>query len=93
MSIPGGICVVDGELHIGMNKGEFVRVYLCCTQKKLERVLNEGLLFVAQSGRERDTHKGMEVDRKIRRGVQSETEICILWRNAGVCWCERTCET
>ncbi len=40
MNIPNRVCVVDGKLHIGMNKREFLRVNLRCTQEKLEGVLN-----------------------------------------------------
>jgi hypothetical protein len=46
-SIPDGISVADGKLHIGVNESDFLGTNLCCTQEKLQGILNrEGRLFV-----------------------------------------------
>ena len=38
-NIPNRVRVEDGKLHIRMGKCKFLRVYLCRTQEKLERIL------------------------------------------------------
>ena len=38
-NIPNGVRVEDGKLNIRMGKCKFLRVYLCRTQEKLERIL------------------------------------------------------
>ena len=71
-----------------MNEGEFLRVNLCCTQQKLERVLNRedaGFALRRVELKGEDTYKWVEIDWKIGWGAQSQAEIGILRRNASEC--------
>lgn len=90
-SIPNGIRIADGKLHIGVNEGNFLGANLCCTQEELKGILNreERMIMLYCVGFKRPgTDKWMEVDRKIGWSAQSQTEIGIIWRNACECRCE-----
>jgi hypothetical protein len=81
-NIPNGVCVEDGELHIWMGKCKFLRVYLCRTQEKLERVLEakKGLKVSNTDCWRKTTYKGVNVNRKTTWSAESKTGIG--WRNA-----------
>lgn len=74
-----------------MNEGNFLGTNLCCTQEKLEGILNREettFMLYCVGFKRADTHKWMEVDRKIGWSTQSQTEIWIMGRNACECRCE-----
>jgi len=68
-----------------MHNSKLLRVNLCCSQEKLERVLIKENMGLVLSFIEADTHEGMEIDGKVRRSCQGKTEIGVVGRNAGGC--------